>query len=395
MNIRMVERLVNAVLYEGYILYPYRASAVKNRQRFNFGALYPERYSLAQHGTDAWSMQTECLVTGSLRATLDVKVRFLHLLSREVSVPIADCRLPIADCSDKDFQVVESLEVGDQLFQTWQEAVEREISAPEIALDELIAAPRRLAFTFPSKREMEPLSDASGKMIGVIARKQEAVEGAIELRVEQLPNPQSAISNQQLFKVSARTTNLTGLEDEKLNSRDEALMRSLVSTHTILNVRDGEFVSLLDPPESMREAAQSCRNLGTWPVLVGEEGEHDCLLSSPIILYDYPQIAPESSGDLFDSTEIDEILTLRIMTLTDEEKRAMRGVDERARQILERAERLPVEQMMKMHGAIKGKNEKAKVNVMESEYGDLLASKARRFAARYLEFERLFEKQAP
>ena len=76
------------------------------------------------------------------------------------------------------------------------------------------------------------------------------------------------------------------------------------------------------------------------------------MLSSPIILYDYPEIAPESPGDLFDGTEIDEILTLRIMTLTEEEKRAMRGVDERARQILERTETLPVEQLMKMHGAM-------------------------------------------
>jgi hydrogenase maturation protease len=79
------------------------------------------------------------------------------------------------------------------------------------------------------------------------------------------------------------------------------------------------------------------------------------MLSSPIILYDYPQIAPESAGDLFDGTEIDEILTLRIMTLTDEEKREMRGVDARARQILERTERLAPEQMMKLHGAMKGK----------------------------------------
>jgi hydrogenase maturation protease len=77
------------------------------------------------------------------------------------------------------------------------------------------------------------------------------------------------------------------------------------------------------------------------------------MLSSPIILYDYPQIAPESAGDLFDGTEIDEILTLRIMTLTDAEKREMRGVDERARRILERTETLPAEQLMKLHGAMR------------------------------------------
>jgi hydrogenase maturation protease len=89
-------------------------------------------------------------------------------------------------------------------------------------------------------------------------------------------------------------------------------------------------------------------------VLIGTGGERDCVLSSPIILYDYPQVAPESAGDLFDSTEIDEILTLRILTLTDEEKREMRSVDERACQILERTETLPAEQLMKLHGAVRG-----------------------------------------
>ena len=107
------------------------------------------------------------------------------------------------------------------------------------------------------------------------------------------------------------------------------------------------------PPDQISELAASCKNLGTWPVLVGEPGERDTLLSSPIILYDYPQIAPESVGDLFDGTEIDEILSLRIMTLTDEEKREMSQSDERARQMLERTETLPVEQLMKLHGVLR------------------------------------------
>jgi hydrogenase maturation protease len=78
------------------------------------------------------------------------------------------------------------------------------------------------------------------------------------------------------------------------------------------------------------------------------------MLSSPIILYDYPQIAPESPGDLFDGAEIDEILSLRIMTMTEEEKQEMRESDDRARRILERTETLPEEQLMKLHGALRG-----------------------------------------
>ena len=101
-------------------------------------------------------------------------------------------------------------------------------------------------------------------------------------------------------------------------------------------------------------ASEGCRNVGAWPVLAGDEGQRDTMLSSPIILYDYPQIAAESAGDLFDGTEIDEILLLRIMTLTDEEKREIRSSDERARQILERTDNMPVEQFMKLHGAIRG-----------------------------------------
>jgi hydrogenase maturation protease len=137
-------------------------------------------------------------------------------------------------------------------------------------------------------------------------------------------------------------------------SRDDALLRSLVSTHTILVVRGGEFISLLDPPEVWREAAAACRNVGTWPVLVGEEGDHDTMLSSPIILYDYPQVAPESPGDLFDATEIDEILTLRILTLTDEEKRAAAAVDGRVRELLVRTETLAREELLGLHGTVRG-----------------------------------------
>lgn len=345
MSLSLVEKIANAVLYEGYILYPYRPSAVKNQQRWNFGALCPESYSLAQGETEAWSMQTECLVQGGVETTLDVKVRFLHLLTREV----CELQKPLAELEksvEPDCPVVASLEVNGKLFQTWQEAVEREVSLPGFNLSETVAQTKRLTFTFPSSDELEPLRDeSSGFITGIINRKQQAIEGAVEVAAERV--------SEGAFKLNVRILNLTPLADAGQKSRDEALMRSLVSTHTILGVREGEFASLLDPPEALREAAAGCHNIGTYPVLAGEEGERGCMLSSPIILYDYPQIAPESAGDLFDGTEIDEILTLRIMTLTDEEKHEMRGADERARQILERTETLPVEQLMKMHGAMK------------------------------------------
>ena len=157
-----------------------------------------------------------------------------------------------------------------------------------------------------------------------------------------------------VFKLTVQIRNTTSFTVAASATRETALLHSLVSTHTILGATDGAFVSLLAPPQELSEHAASCKNVGTWPVLVGEEGQRDTMLSSPIILYDYPQIAPESAGDLFDGTEIDEILSLRIMTLTDEEKLEMRQSDERARQMLERTETMPVEHLMKLHGVLRG-----------------------------------------
>ena len=377
MNRGLVDQIANAVLYEGYLLYPYRASAVKNRQRWNFGAVYPEAFSAASGGTDACLIQTQCLVVGSERSRLDVRARFLHLLAREVfelieeggsrnedgGWRIEDRRSTIADSQDSlsstlhplssilvppssALRLVESLEIGGERFQTWQEAVEREASTRELAMGELCAVPERTPFSFPARHEAQPLRSSEGSLAGVLSRKQQGVRGEIEVSAERLDD--------QLFKITARVLNGTAMHGEDIKSRDEGLMRALVSTHTVLGVREGEFVSLLDVPEDLRDSASACVNVGTFPVLVGEPGERDLMLSSPIILYDYPRIAPESAGDLFDSTEIDEILTLRILTLTDEEKREMRQVDDRARQILERTETMPLEQLMKLHGVVRG-----------------------------------------
>jgi hydrogenase maturation protease len=316
MNLQLVEKIANATLYEGYILYPYRPSAVKNQRRFNFGVLTPRSYSEAQRGTENWMMQTECLMLGGQDSTLEVKARFLHLRERKA---------------------------GER---SWSEAVEREVNAPSLELSQLMAQPHRSPIFFPAAQESEFTRAPNGKVVGIITHSQEAIEGEIEISVTRL--------EERLHRITVRIFNRTPMEDAAAKSRDEALMRSLVSTHTILGARDASFVSLFDPPDELRDAVATCQNIGAWPVLVGENGEQDLMLSSPIILYDYPQIAPESAGDLFDGTEIDEILLLRIMTLTEEEKREMRDSDERARQILERTETLQPEQLMKLHGALRG-----------------------------------------
>jgi len=343
MNRALVDRVVNAVLYEGYLLYPYRPS-LKNRQRWTFGGLYPQAYSLAQGNGEAWSMQTECLVHGAPGTRIEISVRFLHLLERLVGqLPQPLPELPPGE--EPACRVVPSLRVGDRLWQTWQEAVEREISLCDSGVEDLVAQPRRQEFAFPAHRHWEPLRGPTGEVAGILVREQQAIQGAVEVSAEP--------AGEGLFKVRVAIENLTPLDGAADKSRDEALMGALVSTHTILGVREGEFVSLLDPPAAWREVAAACRNVGTWPVLVGESGARDTLLSSPIILYDYPQIAPESPGDLFDATEVDEILTLRILTLTEEEKQAMAAVDERARELLHRTEALAEEQFLGLHGTIR------------------------------------------
>jgi hypothetical protein len=121
----------------------------------------------------------------------------------------------------------------------------------------------------------------------------------------------------------------------------------------LLDADHAHFVSLADPPEDLKAAAAACRNAGTWPVLVGEPGRRSTVLSSPIILEDYPRVAPESPGDLFDGGEIDQLLILNILALTEEEKAEMAASDPRAREILERTEALTLDQLMALHGTIR------------------------------------------
>jgi hypothetical protein len=345
MNLAMVDKIAKAVLYEGYMLYPYRPSSVKNQQRWNFGVLCPRSYSEAQNGSDAWTMQTECLVEGSSLTRIEVRVRFLQLMARSLGELTMPANELLPD-EKPEFRPVERLAVGGRVYQPWQEAVERETTLPICNIEALIHAPLSESFTFPAREEFEHLRDGGGPITGVVIREQRTLQGMVDISSERV--------GEDLFKVRVSFRNRTPFAGAQHASRENALLSSLVSAHTILGVQNGKFVSLLAPPEQLSELTARCKNVGTWPVLVGEEGQCDTVLSSPIILYDYPQIAPESAGDLFDGTEIDEILSLRIMTLTDDEKREMSQSDERARQMLERTETMPVEQFIKLHGVLRG-----------------------------------------
>lgn len=345
MNRAFADRIAEAVLYEGYILYPYRPS-IKNRHRWTFGGLYPESYCRSGRGHDASWNQTECLVHGTSATIVEAGVRFLHLTQRRVGEVIAP-EPTATDSSAWPYRLVEVLRVGDDRYHDWQEAEEREVALEGSTLGELSSRPRGLDFDFPGGRRLEPVRGPDGAVVGVLDRAREAISGALEIGAAEV--------EEGLYRLTLRISNRTPWEgDGEAGDRDSAILRTMASTNAVLGVRGGEFVSLLDPPGRWRAAASACRNVGTWPVLVGPEGERDTMLASPIILYDYPEVAPESPGDFFDGTEIDEMLALRIVTLTDEEKGAMAGLDARGRALLERTEAMARDEWLGLHGTIRG-----------------------------------------
>jgi hypothetical protein len=326
-----VRKIAEAVLYEGYVLWPYRKSAMKNQQRWTFGGVYPRAYSEARGEDDPWLMQTQCLVGGDKQSVIDVKVRFLHVTERKVGRR-----------SGEILEFVEELQVGSEHYLPWDEATEREITIGQCRLSELLETPGMARIDIPGGSGQEALASPAGEVHGALVRSWRGLSGAVEVETKAL--------REGIFRLTVRITNTTPWEGE---DRESTLRQTFCSTHTMLEVAGGEFVSMTDPPDEVRRLAEGCENKKTWPVLVGEEGARNLLLSSPIILSDYPQIAPESPGDMFDGGEIDQLLILNILTLTDEEKAEMRASDPRAREILERCESLSQEELMNLHGAIR------------------------------------------
>jgi len=290
MRFAVAERVADAVLYEGYALYPYRPSAAKNQFRWQFGVLAPR----APHDDgEPWFAQTECLIDGgrSADSSLAVCVRCL--------------RPGPAGAESRGSHA-------------WLESVPRAIELEEIVLTE------------------PPLSRTFPLDLGVAVR--------LIVDVHQAD---------AFLKLRLRLENHEPWRDEFAADRDAMLQRSLVGTHLLLAVDGAAFLSLLDPPHDAAQAAASCENQYTWPVLVGDRGRRDLMLSSPIVLYDFPAVAKESPGDLCDAAEIDEILSLRIMTMTDEEKAEAREADARVRVLLDRVETLGPDALAALHGTMR------------------------------------------
>jgi hypothetical protein len=316
-----LREIANAVLYEGYVLWPYRRSALKNTRRFTFGGVYPPAHS-SVHPDDPSSMQTEVLVESGQDARVEVRVRFLQVVRRQAAL-----RGP------NGLEPVDDLVVRGERHLSWDEATERELCSGELALAGLR---RRVSIAIPAAREEEDLGE------GALVRTWRSLEGEVTVGSEPLEGA--------LHRLTVRIENQTPFAG---GDREAALESAFCSSHTILRASDAAFVSCTDPPEHLRPAVEHLRNERTWPVLVGEPRDRHTMLSSPIILEEYPRVAPESPGDLFDGGEIDQLLTLNILSLTDEEKAEMRATDPRAREILDRTEALTEHELMRLHGAIR------------------------------------------
>lgn len=332
-----VERVAEAVLYEGYLLYPYTRSALKNQQRWTFGGVYPRQYSEATGGHDPWFMQTECLLQGDDETEVEVLVRFLQIVRRTVF-----------RCDGGALSPVDELRVGEQVYRPWEESRERSIvpGGGELRLGDLRRQARSDPIAFGAGTEHERLVDAAGLEVGSLAREWAALQGTIDVR--------AAVVTGNCVRLTVCIANTTQLSNVSQGwRRNEALVQTMISTHTILRVRRGEFISLLEPPAAYAEEAARCENVKTWPVLAGARGQRQTVLSSPIILYDYPAVSPESRGNFYDATEIDELLTLGVMTLTDAEKQSMRETDPRSREILERTESVTLDQLMGLHAMVR------------------------------------------
>jgi hypothetical protein len=312
--------VADAVLYEGYLLYPYRATSTKNQSRWQFGVLGPQGAADTGLGEDG-TLSAQVLVRSYRVPSTSGVVRFLQLQHRGVERDVGGGR----------FEPVDELTAGSQRWLSWDEAVECEISIEPFRVTSL---PRTCEISVPAGRDVENVEG------GRIVRTRRSLHGLVAMSAEQ---------DGDLLRLTFEVRNTAPPAADK----DEAIATSLIGTHLLIEVTEGEFVSLLEPPDSAAGAVARCGQHRCFPVLAGPAGEADLVLVSPIILYDHPEIAEQSKGALFDSTEIDEILTLRVMTMTDEEKAQARATDPLAARIIDRCDSMSPEAMLDLHGVLR------------------------------------------
>jgi hypothetical protein len=182
-----------------------------------------------------------------------------------------------------------------------------------------------------------------GAMVGALAHRTAERETSVRGPGEPALQARLSLSAVELgpgeyevaFRVGNETVVSSGLD------RKRALQRSLLSVHPILRVAGGTFVSALDWP---------CGSVNTFPVLALPDDT--AVVGAAIVLPDHPQIAPESRGGLFDSTEIEEALLLHVQVLSDSERAEIERHDPAVREMIARAAAATPEDILALHGRV-------------------------------------------
>jgi hypothetical protein len=314
-TVEAARAVADAVLYEGYLLYPYRASAAKNRSRWQFGVLGPPA-AASPAFAERPAMAMSCLLSPSVRSpAVTLHLRFLHLQAREVQ-----CLGP-----DGSYEPVAALHADGDTLLSWDEAVEREFSFAGLPLSGDAGYP----VTVPGGIDEETVAG------GRILRRRWPLTARIRV---------SCAPDGDLLRLTVAVVNE---HPAPVADKESAIRHSLLGAHLLAEAHGAVFLSMQDPPAYAVDAAARCHQDRCWPVLAGSES---VLLGAPIILYDHPEVAERSPGTLFDATEIDEILTLRVMTMTDEEKAEARATDPRAAEIVDRCDALSPADLERLHG---------------------------------------------
>ena len=266
---------------------------VKNATPTPFGIVYPPAYTDAQPA--AFSMlRLEAVLAAGPDARLDGTVLFLQASGER------------------------------------HEAEERSLELGPVSVAELARAPLRERFSFPTE---------GGELSGRIAMRAELLGG-------ELARLRLCVHNETEMRA-----------DPAEVTRGEALHHSLISTHPLVEVEGGRFVSPLERQGAEGEAALASEPVNTFPVLLGDRDA--AVLGAAIMLPDHPELAPESLGNLFDNTEIEEALLLHVHALTDDERREIGGQDSAVREMIERAEATTGDDILGLHGRLTYKEPEA------------------------------------
>lgn len=281
-----VRAVADAVLYEGHLLWPYRRPPSQNRRRWTIGGVHPRPY--AERTGDRWTVRAEFVLDAAPEADVEITLRFLQLVHRQVM--------------DGDTPV-DGLHRGGETFTTWDEAREREITGGRITVRRMLTGPIRMPVAVPPGVEDEEIGGGArlrrswGRVAGwVDASAVPAGDGAVRLRVDIVNGGDAA-------------------------EHEDANRAGMLCAHVVASARGGVFVSSADPPDRLAGAVAACRSDGLWPVLAGRPGDHDTVLAAPVVLYDWPQVAPDGPGDLRFGSEGDGLLFLSVLGLAGSERR--------------------------------------------------------------------------